>query len=393
MTVIAPDSDDQLVERIYEAALDSSRWIDVLTPLCTRLNSHTGLIWANNFATHAIDTAVSGLDVFVQTGFSEAALASLASYYAQRNVWLEDPRLHRGGAVVNGSMLFSSSHLKKTEFWTDWLRHQDIFHTAAAIVDKRDDRSVNVTVCRPEGMGEYDARELALLQRLMPHLQAAFALHHRLHRLQALSQVATGALEQMPFGVVLLGDRREVVFINQRAQAMAGATRLLQWREGGPVRCSLAADDATLQRLMGHATLTGSGSPNGPGAGGALRLSGLDGRQLQLLVAPLPLRAAPFGVRTAAVIFLSDPQAVIGSLTATLRSIYQMTPAEARLTEALVNGRTAQEYAAQAGVSITTVRTQLKHAAAKAGVSRQTDLVRAVLTGPAVLATSAGVRP
>ncbi len=378
-----------LINLIYEAALDASRWTEFLVPFCSRLNSHTGLIWANDFASQSIDPALAGQDIFTQVGFDDAALASLAAYYAQRNVWLEDPRLHQEGRVVNGAMLFPSNHLKKTEFWGDWLRHQDIFHTAAAIVEKKHDRSVNVTVCRPEGMGEYCADELGLLQRLMPHLQAGFALHRRLYRMQALSQAATGALEQIPFGVVLLDHRGNTLFANQRAETMVAAGRLLRLRDGAPVRCSRPSDDARLQSLVAGATRAGQPEPDSKAAaapGGTLRLSGLDGQEMQLFVAPLPSWSTPFGVRTAAVVFMSDPAAAMAdSMSLMLRSLYAMTPAESRLTEALVNGSTPQEYAQARDLSMNTVRTQIKRAAAKAGVSRQSDLVRAVLTGPAVL--------
>lgn len=383
---------DGPIKLIYEAALDSSRWMEFLVDLCGRLNSHTGLIWANDFNAGAIDSGLAGQDVFTQIGFTDSALTSLAAYYAQRNVWLEDPRMHQAGRVINGPMLFPNNRLKGTEFWGDWLRVQGIFHTAAAIVEKKHDRSVNVTVCRPESMGEYTGDELTLLQRLMPHLQTAFSLHTRLHRLQALSEAATGALEQIPFGVVLLDHQGHALYFNQKAENMAGLSRLLRLHDGGPVRCTLPTDDAELARLVQGATRTGATGTGTSGSaaaaaspGGGLRLSGLDGQQLQLLVTPLPSWSSPFGTRSAAVIFMSDPHAVVGSMSALLRSMYGMTPAESRLTEALVNGSTPHEYAATFDVTINTVRTQIKRAAAKVGVSRQSDLVRAVLTGPAVL--------
>lgn len=384
---------DSLVNLIYEAALDSSRWLDFLVNICSRLNSHTGMIWANDFNARSIDTGISGQDVFIQVGFTDSSLASLAAYYAQRNVWLEDPRLHQGGRVVNGPMLFPSNRLKKTEFWTDWLRHEDIFHSAAAIVEKKQDRSVNVTVCRPESMGEYTADEMTLLSRLMPHLQAGFVLHRRLYRLQALSNAATGALEQIPFGAVLLDHEGRVLYFNERAENMANLSRVLYLRDGGAVRCTHSADELALEELIQGATHTGTHIKGKSWAisktvapGGALRISGLNGKQLQLLVAPLPSWSTPFGMRSAAVIFISDPHAALGNMSDVLRSVYGMTPAESRLTEALVNGSTPQEFAENSNVTINTVRTLIKRAAAKAGVSRQSDLVRAVLTGPAVLA-------
>ncbi len=83
--------------------------------------------------------------------------------------------------------------------------------------------------------------------------------------------------------------------------------------------------------------------------------------------------------------FISDPAAELQSLEDVLRSLYGLTPAEARLAQALVNGLSLQEYADQQAVSIHTVRSHFRTISGKAGVKRQTDFVRAVLTGPAIL--------
>jgi DNA-binding CsgD family transcriptional regulator len=211
----------------------------------------------------------------------------------------------------------------------------------------------------------------------------AFALQRKLHRLEALAHASIQVLEAIPFGVVLLDEAACVLHVTRRALELAQSTGLLRLSNGGEVTCALATSDAALQRLLHEATRTGRSSPTGPS--GSLRLNGLDGTLLQLLVAPLPSWLSAFGGHTSAAIFLIDPNVVIGSLTPMLRSIYAMTPTEARLTESLVNGGTPQEYADGHGVSMNTVRTQIKAAAAKVGARRQSDLVRIVLTGPAVL--------
>lgn len=73
------------------------------------------------------------------------------------------------------------------------------------------------------------------------------------------------------------------------------------------------------------------------------------------------------------------------SLSASLKSLYKMTPAESGLTQALIGGHTLAEYARSRGVSMNTARTQMKSAAARTGARCQVDLVRMVLTGPAMM--------
>jgi DNA-binding CsgD family transcriptional regulator len=92
-----------------------------------------------------------------------------------------------------------------------------------------------------------------------------------------------------------------------------------------------------------------------------------------------------------AAIFCSDPDAVAGTLSQRLEAMYRMTPAEAHLAEALVNGQSLKQYAEARSTSMNTVRTQLKAAAAKTGAKRQADLVRIVLTGPAIFNQDCGI--
>ncbi len=319
-------------------------------------------------------------------GFDPAALETFAEYYSQHNIWLQDEARHDEGQVVVSSRLFPDGNVKKTEYWGDWLRPQEIFYSAAAVVEKRMNRSVNVTVVRSERAGPYSDAELALMRELMPHLQAGIALHRRLHQLQVLSGAAVEALECIPSGVILLDGGGQVIHATRRALKMLDGSRALSCVAGQPLSCLRAADDALLQKLIHHACGAGTGNRIQADAHGSMRLNRGDLSHLQLLLTPLPARSLPFGVSGAAAVFLSDASNRLHDLSAALRRVYRMTEAEARLTEALVGGSTLQEYADARQLSINTVRTQIKAAAAKAGVSRQSDLIRLVLTGPAALA-------
>lgn len=372
-----------LIGSIYEAALDSRRWDAFLAGFAARLGSQAAVIWAHDFSDRSAEfDGTSGVISNIH-GIDPAALDTFSDYYSQLNVWMDDPQLHNGGQVVTSSSLYPDDQLKRSEYYNDWLRPQDFFYSSAAIVEKRDDRSLNVTLMRSEKGGVYDEQELQLIAALMPHLQAAFTLHRRLYRLDALSQSSIAVLEASPFGIVLLDEHAQVLHANTLAHDLTKRSGLLRLGAGDSIRATYASDEARLQRSLHLAVHTGAGHSGE--SGGALRLRGVDGRRLDLMIAPLPSWASPFGARSAAALFISDPQASVGSLTQLLRTLYGMTPAEARLTEALANGLSPQEYAERQQLSLHTVRSQFKAAAAKAGTSRQADLVRIVLTGPAVL--------
>ena len=76
-----------------------------------------------------------------------------------------------------------------------------------------------------------------------------------------------------------------------------------------------------------------------------------------------------------------------------LRTCYGLSMAESLLAQALVNGLSVREYAEERDLSVHTVRVQLKSITSKVGVRRQTELVRTILNGPAMLQWSAAARP
>ena len=66
-----------------------------------------------------------------------------------------------------------------------------------------------------------------------------------------------------------------------------------------------------------------------------------------------------------------------------IRALFDLTPAEARLTEALSRNIRLSDYGAAAGLSPNTVKTHLKRIFEKTGVNRQVDLVN-LLAGLAI---------
>jgi len=79
------------------------------------------------------------------------------------------------------------------------------------------------------------------------------------------------------------------------------------------------------------------------------------------------------------VMFLFEPETNNQSSFNEVARIFGLTKAEAKLTLAIVNGMTANEYAERHGVSINTAYSQIKEVLAKTGTRRQAELVKLVL--------------
>jgi DNA-binding CsgD family transcriptional regulator len=74
----------------------------------------------------------------------------------------------------------------------------------------------------------------------------------------------------------------------------------------------------------------------------------------------------------------SDPGTVPVPPFEVLQAAYQLTPAEARLAQAVSGGDTVAEAASRFSITAATARSQLKAIFAKTGATRQSDLVRIV---------------
>jgi DNA-binding CsgD family transcriptional regulator len=80
-----------------------------------------------------------------------------------------------------------------------------------------------------------------------------------------------------------------------------------------------------------------------------------------------------------------DRAALTTASPVALRKLYGLTPAEQRVVSALVAGASVRDAAGQMGITLNTIRRHLKQIFAKMGVARQSDLVRLVTCGPAML--------
>ncbi|GAB6044290.1 hypothetical protein JCM17961_49770 [Endothiovibrio diazotrophicus] len=123
---------------------------------------------------------------------------------------------------------------------------------------------------------------------------------------------------------------------------------------------------------------------------GAVRRGELDDQGSALLLGggerhPLAVLVSDLGHGGGTALFLSDPHAPPPVAAETLTALYGLTPAEARLVALLTRGLTLDAVAERTHLSPHTLRTQLKQVFRKTGTSRQPELIKLILTGPAAI--------
>lgn len=120
-------------------------------------------------------------------------------------------------------------------------------------------------------------------------------------------------------------------------------------------------------------------NPACEGCGGAFFLKGTESTgPLTVVVAPLPIRTRREDSLGAMVLVTAARCHVPDATRDMLRSVFGLTPAEARLAVGLANGQTLHGYADAANVSVETARCLLKRSMKKTGVHRQSEFVRLI---------------
>lgn len=106
-------------------------------------------------------------------------------------------------------------------------------------------------------------------------------------------------------------------------------------------------------------------------------------------LAPMSILVVPVGQGTddaerGVTLFISVPEDPFEIAPARLEGLYGFTPAEAKLVISLVAGSKLDEIAEESGTSLNTLRNHLKSVFRKTDTNRQAELMKRVLTGPAV---------
>ncbi len=231
---------------------------------------------------------------------------------------------------------------------------------------------------RRKGPVSWDAE---MLRQVAPHLRRSFELHNQFLTLNMQQAATRHVLDHFPVGVILVDSRSRILTMNSSAKAIIELADGIAVDRLG-VRATSSQETASLRSLIASAARAGNGRDIE--RGGAMmmeRPSAL--RPLWVLVAPLAGNRGQDDTLPAVVaLFVSDPDRRHEIPADALERFFGLTPAEIRLLEALVNGKSLEEASEEFQVSKNTLRTQLHQIFRKTDTSRQSEVIKLVLSSP-----------
>ncbi len=364
-----------LLTSVYEAVAEPEAWQPLVTRIARALGSHSCQI--------GIWSSVAGRSEKI--GWTANYTPSLRADYAQRHYlrdpWLTWVRRIVPGSLVTGDVTTIEPKFTESEIYNEYCRHLGIYYVIGAGISKmRDGAVANIGVHRERSAGPPGERQQRGLAMLVPHLAQALKLREAIGGLRVQRSALLHGLESLNLGSIVLDAGGHVLFADPAAESILRAQSQLSVRNGR-LRLRDVSEDRQLTSLIEDATFAMiRGRP-----GGALGVRIIPEQRLSIRVCPLPQSvAALHGPPAAAIVFLRRSPVGSTGLPRSLAQLYGLTPAEARLAEALANGRTLAEYAALMGVSINTVKTLCKRLYAKTGHHTRGAFIRDVLENPLV---------
>jgi len=354
--------DPDLVDRIYECSFVPELWPRVLDELAQIAEAAGGTLTLVNAKTKVLKWAASaqlheGVEAFVRDGWILRSQRAPLLFGARHAGFLTEHDL--GTDEVIDADPFYRQYLRPNGY--GWC-------AATAIALPTADRLV-LTVERKYVRGPVERAIVNQLDALRPHLARTALMSARLQLERA--RMASETLAALGLPALVLNEQGKVLAANSLVDSLQDC---VCWRALDRV----SLKDGTANKFL-HDAIAAIDVESGRLRSFPVRDAGAEAMMVAHVI-PIRLSARDIFARCAAALVLTSvtvPQAPPVEL---VHSLFDLTPAEARVARNLAAGKTVEDIASDGGVSLATVRKQVRGVLEKTGCNRQVEVV-ALLTG------------
>lgn len=348
--------DPGLIDRIYECAFAPEFWPGVLDELAKIAGGRGGILFSAN--QDVLNWTASEL----LRGGMERLIAGQFYTRSQRGSRLLAAR-HAGFIVEHD--IYTDAELAADPVYRDLLWPAGLGWAAATLIPAPTGDVITLSIERERARGPVEKVVVQQLDALRPHLARSMLMSARLQLERA--RVASETLALLGLPALVLDGTGKVLAANDLIEALTG---VIIWR--AHERVSLA--DKAADALFAQAVETLNLETAAPARSFAVRGGG-PGAALVAHVIPIRRGVRDIFANCAGVLVLTPvtlPQAPPVEL---VQSLFDLTPAEARVARDLTTGQTVEEIAANGAVQVSTVRSHVRGVLEKTGCRRQAEAV------------------
>ena len=370
-----PDVFERILASLYDAMLDETRW-----PATSALiDEACGLTGNGLMVGEGPKNDVRGL--FVGLYYRGQRREDLEREYLENYHALDErvPRFRQlpVSRLVHINELYTAEELKTSPTYNEILPRAAMQDGLNVRLPGLDGSHIGWGLNDPVDSEGWGPSRIAMVQRLLPHIQQFVRVRQALVRAEARSSTVTALLDNPRIGVLELDRRGRILEANDRARSILRHGDGLLDRNG-MLRARAPADQVRLERLVGVALP----------ASGAVAVSGSMVLRRSSVVPPFVVHVKPvvgpqpdYGARhVAALVLIVEPgrqHRINPDLVATT---LELTPAETQVAVWLAEGNSVGDMAEATGHTKAAIYWHLQRIYQKHSLSRQADLVRLVLS-------------
>ena len=368
-----------LVKTIYAGPLEEPPWASFLEAVCVAMKAMAVTLILEppasegpGYILNAAGRVHSGWRTYREQFFASDPFVNLPE-----------------GRPVTISEYLPQDEFQASEFNQLFLKPTGVHFILGADVRTDGNMLARFRISRKESEVDFGVEERALCTLLLPHLRQSVEIFARLSRIASERTLYAGTLNQMAVGTIILDGHGKILDRDRIADV------LLKQADGvASVNGMLSLNDRNASARL-HETIRKIVESEKKGERSlveAIRVERPSGnRDFGLIVKPAPQpRYLDEQKIPAIVVFISDPERHTAMAPAALAKLFGLTPAEAAFAVLLGDGLTLDEAAHELSIARNTARAHLRSIFAKTGVSRQTMLVRLIVTSLAQLGSEEG---
>jgi DNA-binding CsgD family transcriptional regulator/PAS domain-containing protein len=361
---------ENFITSIYDCAANPALWTETLSGIRDHLGAAYVLIGITDIAPLARRQPPS--TIFKNSPWDDAKLAEIAKDT------LNTPGFD---TLLNSDIDQTWMQMREcpepefilTNFYNKWVKPQGLRDCISVPFIRRPETAAFFSAASYEDRELFGDQETELLASLSPHVRRAILINDIAERNRLTLALAKSALDSLSTAVFVIEKGNRITFSNEAAERMlADAVFLRRSKDGlttsrqGPGASAL--EEALARAAQGDTSIgiKGIGVP-------LLSESGERAAAYVLPIAGKDLRRE-MGNGFCSV-FVAQRGEQLPMTIEVLRTIYDLTQAEARVASLIAKGDSAEMISEALGVSVNTVRTQIANSLTKTGTRNQTQLV------------------
>lgn len=360
----------ELISEIYDAALDPSRWRDVVGRAGRFVGGSTAAIFSK-------DPVAGSGNVYYELAIDPYYRKLYCDEYVKLDPSATGDCAAEAGHLVTVADLMPYREFLETPFYRERAQPQGPVDCVSAVLDRSVTGAALFGVFRHERDGMVDDDTRQRMRLIVPHIRRAVLIGRHVELKSVEAATFADTLDGINAGMCLVDAAGRILHANLACQAILDAGDFLSAIEG-----RIGARDAKIDQALRELLAAAGSTDAATGVrGAALSLKSRNGPRYVAHVLPLTSgarRLAGITYAATAALFICKVATEIPSSPEIIARAYNLTPTELRVLLAIVEVGGVPEVAVAFGVAESTIKTHLSRLFVKTGTGRQADLVKIV---------------